>query len=132
MRQRPWQGNPITKTRNAGLGVTTYNYDTRGQVTAFGPWHYSGNSGVGASLDAFTQVNYGAAGAAKGYPPTVLLRVAGVDQWVSDSSGHSGDSGQGVPFGAFPYGDTPSDAAWIALGIGYYYSHYDSLGLLCN
>jgi len=83
------------------------------KVKAFGSWDYSGN--LHPKYNRFTQFNYGATGTAAGFSDWVLLRAAGLFQWVF---GDNRDS-VGSPFGGPPYGDDPADQPWIQAGIQY-------------
>jgi len=91
-----------------------------------GPWDYKqvsilddfGELPARSPFEDFGNFNYGAAGAAAGFPLDVLLRAAGAASLIADP--RRLDLGLSVPWGAAPYGDTHEDQAQIRLGFSYY------------
>jgi hypothetical protein len=77
----------------------------------------------GQEFEPFGNFNYGATGRAAGFPGETLLRAAGAVQLLqSGSEGH----GPGNPFGSPPYGDYPTDQAYIRQGIEYFDRNYSA------
>jgi hypothetical protein len=74
-------------------------------------WDYKQEDG---QYRDFGNFNYGAAGAAFGFPEGILKRAAG---WAE---GQSGNKTTGQWWGAPPYGDSPRDQDMIQKGIDYY------------
>lgn len=103
-----------------GLQDSKWYYD---QVRNGGPWDYKQ---LGPEYENFGNFNFGATGAAFGYPEDTLLRMAGWAQVRANTS----QPGWGVApsmAGAYlgiggraPFGDDPNDQAWIKRGIDYY------------
>ncbi len=69
----------------------------------------------GSSYAPFGNFNYGATGAAMGIPNDILLRLAGMAQWMAGTSKDE----WGNPIWSEPYGDDPADQAAILDGISY-------------
>jgi RHS repeat-associated protein len=78
-----------------------------------GPWDYKQR---GDQYQAFGNFNYGATGAAAGFPDVILLRAAGAAQVRAGTSSPE----WGTPSGGPPYGDDPEDQKFIMQGITYY------------
>ena len=91
----------------------------RDQVRAGGPWDYKTR---GCQYENFGNFNYGAVGAAFGFPLDVLLKAAGLAQIEAGTS----QPGWGEPStdvydgGTPPYGDDPRDQTWIESGFNYF------------
>jgi hypothetical protein len=83
-----------------------------GQVRNKGPWDYKQR---GSTYQDFGNFNYGATGAAMGFPDQVLDRMAGLAQ---KQAGTSKPDWSG-PLGKAPYGDDPDDQLQINRGIEY-------------
>lgn len=80
------------------------------QVRNGGPWDYKQK---GQQFEAFGNFNYGATGWAMGIPEQILLRAAGWAQLRAGTAEEAwGDWSEDAP-----YGDDPSDQAWIKKGI---------------
>jgi RHS repeat-associated protein len=86
------------------------------QVRNHGPWDYKQQ---GLQYDEFGNFNYGAAGAAFGFPDWLLLRMAG---WAQQQAGTSLPQ-WGNPWGSPPYGDDPGGQDQIKNGINYARCH---------
>lgn len=90
----------------------------RDQVRNHGPWDYK-QSG----FEAFGNFNYGATGAAFGFPTWFLLKQAGAAQVEAGTSRPEFGS-PGVPWlpwtGTGTNGDDPADQEWILRGIEYF------------
>lgn len=82
------------------------------QVRNKGPWDYKQQ---GPEYQDFGNFNYGATGAAYGWPGQVLMRMAG---WAQERAGTSKPE-WGDPLGSAPYGDDPDDQEQIQRGIEY-------------
>ncbi|RIJ84560.1 type IV secretion protein Rhs [Ralstonia solanacearum] len=82
------------------------------QVRNKGPWDYKQQ---GAQYQDLGNFNYGATGAAFGFPDTILYRMAG---WAQRQAGTSKPA-WGHPLGSSPYGDDPDDQEQIRHGIEY-------------
>jgi RHS repeat-associated protein len=97
----------------------------RNQVRNGGPWDYKQQ---GQAYEAFGNFNYGATGAAFGFPDSVLLNEAGRAQREAGTS-RSGWGEPGPPAAPFlgtpPYGDDPIDQFWIRQGIDFYRNRDD-------
>ncbi|WP_223828148.1 RHS repeat-associated core domain-containing protein [Vreelandella titanicae] len=92
----------------------------RNQVKNGGPWDYKQQ---GSDYEDFGNFNYGATGAAFGFPDTILLNEAGRAQQAAGTSLPSwGSPGPSLfPFlGTAPFGDDPQDQYWIKEGIDFY------------
>ncbi|MFP8968021.1 RHS repeat-associated core domain-containing protein [Pokkaliibacter sp. CJK22405] len=92
----------------------------RNQVKNKGPWDYKQQ---GSKYEDFGNFNYGATGAAFGFPSSILLNEAGLAQEAAGTSQPDwGKSGTlHLPFlGEPPYKDDPNDQYWIKQGIDYY------------
>ena len=123
-----------TVFRSSGSAMLTHGYWFRDQVTKFGPWDYN-HSNLrtkqdidNSTYDAYGNFQFGATGAAAGFPLDVLLRAAGRAQETSgDVKGDGGQSGGWL--GVFtgigakpPYGDKEIDQFIIRRGFQYYKS----------
>ncbi len=84
------------------------------QVDDRRPWDYKRQ---GIQYENFGNFNYGATGAAFGFPfpDQILYRMAG---WAHQRN--TSNPNLGTPYGWFPYGDDPNDQYWIQQGIQYY------------
>jgi type VI secretion system secreted protein VgrG len=90
------------------------------QVKNKGPWDYKQQ---GSQYQDFGNFNYGATGAAFGFPTNTLLREAGRAQQAAGTSQSSwGDPGnRWNPFGGSgSYGDDPADQVQIRNGIRFF------------
>ncbi len=85
------------------------------QVRNGGNWDYKQ---LGQQYQNFGNFNYGATGAAFGFPSWLLYRGAGFAS--SRAYGNSAPSYWGSWYGSYPYGDDPLDQYWISLGLQYY------------
>ena len=93
------------------------------QVRNNGPWDYKQQ---GSQYQDFGNFNYGATGAAFGFPENVLLREAGRAQQAAGTSRLEwGNPGWRLnPFGGSgSYGDDPRDAELIRQGIQFYQNY---------
>jgi RHS repeat-associated protein len=91
----------------------------RDQVKNKGPMDYKQRGSV---YQDFGNFNYGAVGAAVGFPNSILLREAGRAQKAAGTSRPNwGDPGSRAnPIGGTPpYGDDPEDQAWIQRGVDF-------------
>jgi hypothetical protein len=84
------------------------------QVNDGGPWDYKRLT-PDQRFAPYGNFNYGATGAAFGWPQGILDRLAGFAQWKDGTS----KPGWGAPWGAAPYGDDPMDQQFINQGISY-------------
>lgn len=92
------------------------------QVTHRGPWDYKRLT-PDLRYENFGNFNYGATGAAAGFDALTLHSEAGKVQAIPlGMSSKPAEWGQ--PYGNYPYGDEPKDAAQIAAGIAYYNRKY--------
>ena len=92
----------------------------RDQVKNGEPWDYKQQ---GSDYEDFGNFNYGATGAAFGFPDSVLLNEAGRAQQAAGTSLPSwGSPGPSLfPFlDTAPFGDDPQDQYWIKEGIDFY------------
>jgi hypothetical protein len=96
------------------------------QVKDQGPWDYKYLTPDHKVYEPLGNFNYGATGAAAGYPLDTLYRVAG---WIQQ---HGGDAGSGAGTtspslqraylgigGSYPYGDSPIDSTYVKMGYDY-------------
>jgi Bacterial toxin 44 len=82
------------------------------QVKGKSPWDYKQS---GKRYEDFGNFNYGATGAAFGFPDTVLYRAAG---WANQKADPT-RTNLGKWYGSYPYGDDPEDQEQIKKGIKY-------------
>jgi hypothetical protein len=87
------------------------------------PWDYKNQPTHGAHPEYtdFGNFNYGAAGAALGFPPIYLQKMAGLNNQQRHGTGGEGTPGNILDpnDGKAPYGDQPNDNNWIKNGIEY-------------
>lgn len=80
-----------------------------------GAWDYKQQNTSSTSYENFGNFNFGATGAAMGFPDQVLQRGAG---WAQTRAGTS-KSDWGSPLGKFPHGHDKNDQEQIKSGIEY-------------
>ena len=89
------------------------------------PWDYKRQG----PYDDFGNFNFGATGAALGYPDQVLLRGAGALKVLERSAKNQpAPPGIGSPLGDYPHGNEPEKQQMIQAGIDYFKHHCMGLG----
>ncbi len=112
----PVPNHPECANINNNIAQARQHYDPNwfyNQVRNHGPWDYKQH---GSQYQDFGNFNYGATGAAFGFPDQILLRMAG---WAQTQAGTSLPQ-WGGPWGGPPYGDDPADQILINQGIEYF------------
>ena len=102
--------------REAGRHLNPFWFYNR--VNDYGPWDYK-RVGPHGYYEKFGNFNYGATGAAMGWPPQILLRMAG---WAQRRKKENSKPEWGTPWDLNlhgPYGDDPKDQVMIRAGIQY-------------
>ncbi|MEQ1935015.1 MAG: RHS repeat-associated core domain-containing protein, partial [Fimbriimonadaceae bacterium] len=98
---------------NMWLAKQNWNpYWFNDQVKNKAPWDFKQQGG---KYQDFGNFNYGATGAAFGFPDQILYRAAGYANQKADDT----RTGLGSPLGVYPYGDDFTDQLQIKKGVKY-------------